>query len=682
MSGKLSRKQAAALITAVETTAKGMSTNEKKNSPMTKELIADTMKTSDSFKGIDAEGIHDLFSTDVGICREKSASEVDGMKVTQLGKQRYTPESIDLLDNTDFESFDRLNTQNNITLRLGALNLAANNLSTKDDGIIDLFTVAEVGANETGKKIIASNPMITHGAKNINGVAVGGSKIPLISNLYNANVFTAGRLPLHPLLRSSGDYPTDDSLQGLVTDTVTVAGERSVTSPILVGTSVNLRTLCATGSYLQEFGAAVNPNVTLSEEGYLKEVFIKAKDTADVVNLLKFAVKGESGTRFNTTNSGNGKDTVVTYASKLKIKTSDIISNKQLAYTSTAGTVVAPLATPGIVVNLSFTINLNANTDTMLLSSSATTINVVSVIKDGVTLADTASEVVAIKELFKTATVDSFYPELYQSNTNNTDNGIIVDVEENMYEIPAVIKAPVTFRKSVLGDVPADQLAGYLVAANVTSASMLAAEALEVIQECIAINTPKLENGFIVGANLDGIGANYIKPMIVKETIEATGRITMKSSEVKDDISKLIYDTITATGIRVYTDSNFDKAVDTLAVGEKVTLQLIGDRETIHYINHAMEKSPQDKTSFEVATSVSTKIKNKVYATFKLKDVYEFSPFILVKAPNFIYRGTELAGNSGNQDTCKYVPRRNIMVNVPLIMEFDVSDIVNAFKRI
>ena len=40
MSGKLSRKQAAALITAVETTAKGMSSNEKKNSPMTKELIA------------------------------------------------------------------------------------------------------------------------------------------------------------------------------------------------------------------------------------------------------------------------------------------------------------------------------------------------------------------------------------------------------------------------------------------------------------------------------------------------------------------------------------------------------------------------------------------------------------------------------------------------------------------
>ena len=682
MSGKLTRKQAAALITAVETTANGMSANEKKNSPLTKELLIGNMKSIESFKGLDAESMDDLISVNVGICRDKSVSKVDGADVTQLGKQSYNPSAIDFMDNTDFESFDKLNTQNNITLRLGALNLAANNLSTKDDGIIDLFTVVEVGANETGKKITASNPMITHGAKNINGIAVGGSKIPLISNLDNASVFTAGRLPLHPLLRSSGDYPTEDMLQGLVTDTVTVAGERSVTSPILVGTSVNLRTLCATGSYLQEFGAAINPNITLSEEGYLKEVYIKAKDNADVINILKFAVKGESGTRFNTTNSGNGKDVVLTYTSKLKLKTSDIISSKQLAYTSTASTVVAPLTTPGLAVNLSFTFNLNANTDTMLLSSSATTVTVVSVFKDGALLLDTAAEVIAIKELFKTATVDSFYPELYQSNTNNTDNGIIVDVEENMYEIPAVIKAPVTFRKSVLGDVPADQLAGYLVAANVTSASMLAAEVLEAIQECIAINSPKVENGFIVGASLDGIGANYIKPMIVKETIEATGRITMKSSEVKDDISKLIYDTITATGIRVFTDSNFDKAVDTLAVGEKVTLQLVGDRETIHYINHAMEKSPQDKTSFQVATSVSTKIKNKVYATFKLNDVYEFSPLILVKAPNFIYRGTELAGNSGNQDTCKYVPRRNVMINVPLIMEFDVSDIVNAFKRI
>ena len=71
MSGKLTRKQAAALITAVETTATGMSANEKKNSPLTKELLIGNMKSIESFKGLDAESMDDLISVNVGICRDK-----------------------------------------------------------------------------------------------------------------------------------------------------------------------------------------------------------------------------------------------------------------------------------------------------------------------------------------------------------------------------------------------------------------------------------------------------------------------------------------------------------------------------------------------------------------------------------------------------------------------------------
>ena len=99
------------------------------------------------------------------------------------------------------------------------------------------------------------------------------------------------------------------------------------------------------------------------------------------------------------------------------------------------------------------------------------------------------------------------------STINNLQ--IVVDVDEEMYEIPAVIKAPVTFKKSVLGKVDADQLAGYLVAANIASASMLSAELITLIEECVSINAPKADaDGYIKGVNLDGIGQNYIKPMI------------------------------------------------------------------------------------------------------------------------------------------------------------------------
>lgn len=676
--GKLTRKQAAAFIQTFEKSGSGFSKEEVEAG---KADVVDTTKKSliatPEFKGIDAEGIDAMLSFNQGISDKKSGTDES---VKTLGKKQYAPLD-NIVSGVDFESFDRMNLQNNVTLRLAALNAAANNLMTKDDGIVDLFTVAEVSADETGKKIIASNPLVTYGTTNINGVAVGGTKVSLISNLDNKDIFSTGRLPLLPILRSSGDYPTNTVLQGLVTRPVVVGGESVQTAPILVGKEINLRTLCSNSAQLNEFGALVNPNITMSEEGHLKSVYLKVEDSTNVVNLLKFDVKGENGTRFTTSNQGNGKDVQIDYRAGIKIKTSDLIANKQLAYTSTANTLVTELQEAGLEINLKFTVNVNANTDSMAFSTSATGITVVSVLKDGVALLDTNATVVAIKALFAAATVDSIDAETWLSNTNNTDNGIVVDVDEEMYEIPAVIKAPVTFKKSVLGKVDADQLAGYLVAANIASASMLSAELITLIEECVSINAPKADaDGYIKGVNLDGIGQNYIKPMIKKVSIDATDRITRRSGETKDDISKAIFDRITAVATKVFTDSGFDKAVDSLATGEQVTLQLVSDRETLSYIKIAIGLTPADSLSFDVATSISTKVKNKVYATFKLKDVYEFTPFILVKAPTFIYRGIELAGNSGNQDTCKYVPRRNAIINVPLLMEFDVTDIVDAFK--
>ena len=549
--GKLSKRQASAMITAILGVAKGKSAEEMTQHGIKPDDVRNALKTTPAFAGYDAESMEGI-SFDGGVC----LNDMDGTSKV-IGTQTYAKPS---LDNMDFESFDRLNTQNNITIKLAALNTAANNLATQDDGICDLFTTVDVPASETGKKIVASNPIITYGARNQNGVAVGGTRVNLISNLDNKDIFTAGRLALHPILRSSGDYPTNDVLQGLVHTNITVGGEAVQTSPILIGKEVNLRTLCGNTNYLNEFGPAVNPNVTLAEDGYLKNVYIKVTDaTSSVVNLLKFAVKGENGTRFNTTNQGNGKDVVIDYKSLISIKTSEIVSGKQLEYSSSGNTLVSVLAETGLVINLKFTLNVNANTDSMIASSSATGITVVSVFKDGIQLPSSSSTVIDVKALFSAGKADSIDLDIFQSNTNNTDAGIVIDVEENSYEIPAPFKAPVTFVKSILGDVPADQLAGYLVAAKITASSMKAAELLNQIEEMITINSPKADaEGFIKGVNLDGIGASYIKPMIVKHTINPKDRSTMNSANTKADISKFILDTIEATATRVYKQSGFD----------------------------------------------------------------------------------------------------------------------------
>lgn len=676
--GKLSQKETVKLLEGLNQQFHGMSKEEFKAGGVAN-AIAAVANTS----GIDRESIDASIGT---VGKYNYANDVKLMGASAKELVGFKGES----GSIDAESFDTLNSQNHETIQLAAINIAGNNLKVEEDGIVSLFSKETVSGNVTGKSFIAANPLITIGAINRNGIAIGGERVSLISNLDNKDIFSKGRRAFRPVLRTTGDYKTSDNLLVEVPTSVDYNGSLVQTAPIKVGKQIPLRTLCSTEQYLTSHTDGFNPNVTLSEEASINTIYFELNGTYDdggtptaVKNIIAAKVKGQKNTRFATVGQGNGKDISLTFSSRARIKAKDFTAAKALKYTSVAGKTVL-VSTSDIELVVDFSISASINTDTMKLVTSATALTLVEAFDGSTSIDSSESTFTEFKALVAASSIDGIDFDLFLSNTNNADNGIVIDIEEENFELPAVIKSPVTIRKSVVGDVPADKIAGYLASAKVAANSIKAAELLSVVDDFIASNIDKVDaEGFIKDIEIDGVGVNYIKGMIIKDTISAANRSTRRSGETKEDISHYIYDVIVSKALEVFTKSNLDKAIDVLATGERPTLVLTTGATVASYIQDAINARKGSEMKFDVAIETSYQLSSRVLGTFKVgTKIYECSPLILVEGPDFIYKGVETTGGeNGNQEVTKLVPRRGSLVNAPIIFDFTVSGIVTALNK-
>ena len=668
----LTNAETAAMLTNLEAGIKNK-TKAELGSKDVRSKIAATAGANVSADKFDAEE----FAVDFSVLKKAPNRDAD-TKV--IGTRDFTPHTFES-GALDVESFDSLNTQVNDEVRLAAINIISANALSSEDGIINLCSIATVAPNETGKKLVANAPMVTYGAANKNGVAMGGTKVALISNLDNNEVFASVRLPYKPVLRQSGDYQTARFLQTQVTENINYGGEKVTTAPILVGADVDLRLLCSSTSYLSENGLMLNPGVTLSEDGGLDDVYVTLANETGLKNILKFAVAGEKGTRFSSIGTGDGKDLTLNYKGVTTIKVSEMVASGMVKWSSTADTYV--LDNNDLEVTIGYSISMNANTDSLALSASATKLQLVKLTTVGNVELTSGTVFDGIKEIIELSAVTSFYPRTFLSNTNNIDNGLLIDMDIQNFEIPAVCKTPVTIRKSVLGDVSATDVAGILNAAKIANNAVKATEVLDAIDRFIGSNAGKADpiTGIIENVKMEGVGGRYVKPAIVAKNITATLKANMRSAEAKEDISSYILDKITAYAIDLYAATNFDKAMSTIAQGEKAVLSIVAGTQIASYLKYAVEKGVAAGLDFDVEVSKSSRLTKRVLATFKIgKEVYEFSPIILAQSPDFFYKGVETT-NNGSQAVTKLIPRRNIVVNSGIFLDFTVEQTVEAFDN-
>lgn len=667
----LTRAGAVAMLAATQATLKGRNTEELKDPLTLKAIKGDLAKAA----GMDVESI----SLEIGTVKDIESNIPDKFKVMGNvdSNVKYDPKG------RDIESFDAVNTTDNDEIKLAAINVVSANYTSKEDGFLDLFTRETIDGKSVGKEIRALAPNITVGATLVNGQSVGGEKVNLISNLDNTAIFGAARIPYMPVLRSTGDYKTVDFLADELAANVTYNGEEVETAPLLVGKTISLRRVCSTTQYLTQYKDQFNPSITLAADGGVKEVVVKLVGDANLVNEIVFPVAGEKSSKYAPLKNAKEKDMNLSFTTTQRISLATFAS--LVKYTSTNNSfVLANGAGEAIEVDVRFTVNAKVNTDSMVFTSSATQLEVVGMYNNTVAMDSSAARYIEIAGILTAGTVHAINMAHFLSNTNNLENGMVIDVEGENFIIPAVYRTPATINKSILGDTPNEDIPGYISAAKIALNSQKVVEAIELVDSFIESVEGKTDSdtGVVLNYISTGVGSNFIKPLVKKFDINATNKSTRRSAEKKDDISFHIYDAIINRAIKAYSDSNIDKAVDAILPNEEVTLQIVAGGNIATYIKSALaDDDGRNEYPFKIEVSTSIKTGNKVYTTFKIGDkVNELSPMILVESPDHVYKAVQTTGN-GSSDVTKMIPRRGMELNAPVLLVATVTGIIDAFNN-
>jgi hypothetical protein len=669
----LTRSGAVALLTGMEAALKNKSTQELSNEVQINAMKAELGKTL----GMDAESI----SFDIGTVKDLNSKLPTDAKV--IGNMDKNVEF--KANGADVESFDAINTTNFDEIRLAAINVVAANYTTEQDGIISLFSTESIDGKSVGKEIKAIAPNITINSENINGHSVGGDKVSLISNLDNTEIFGASKIKYIPILRSTGDYKTSDYLDADLADTITYNGEEVETAPILVGKEVSLRRLCSTTTYLTTYKDQINPSITLAPDGGLKAVILKLNGDAGLVNKITLPVVGDKSARYSPITNAKEKDINLTFSTVQRLNVGTLVSSGRLSYTSTDGSYVLANGNGELLeIDVKFTVTAKANTDKMSFVSTGTALELVAVYNNGVAMLPAEARYIAIKAIIDGGSVVSIDMNHFLSNSNNLENGMIIDVDAEKYIIPAIYRQPVTIRKSILGDVPAEDIPGYISAGKIALNSTKAVEALALIDDFIDSTEGKRDpnTGVLINYESTGIGSNFIKSLVLKFPVDATAVTNEKSTEKKGDIARHIYDCIVNRAIKAFADSNLDKATAAILPGEKIVLALSTNSVVASYLKTAIAMDDgKDDYPFSVEVYTSMKLGNRVLGTFKIgTGVNELSPLILIEANDHVYKGVQTTAN-GTEDVTKIIPRRGMDINTPIIFDATVSGIVAAFDN-
>lgn len=669
----LTRAGAVALFKGVEASLKNKSSAELSDSIQVNAMKMSLAKES----GMDAESINLEF----GAIRDLESKIPTDMKVIGNMDKNFDYK----MGANDVESFDSINTTNLDEIRLAAVNVIAANYTSQEDGIISLFSVESIDGKSIGKEIRAIAPNITINTSNINGQAIGGEKVSLISNLDNSAIFGASKIKYVPVLRSTGDYKTSDFLDTDLAESITYNGDVVETAPILAGKEVSLRRLCSSTAYLTTYKDQINPSITLAPDGGLKAVTLRVNGAAGLYNKITLPVSGEKSAKYSPITNAKEKDFNLTFTTTQRLNLATLVASGLVSYTSTANSYVLKNEAGELLeIDVRFTVTAKANTDKLSFVSTATSLELVAVYNNGVQMDAIETRYIAIKAIINGGSVVSLDMNHFLSNSNNLDNGMVIDIDAEKYIIPAIYRQPATINKSILGDIPAEDIPGYISSAKIALNSAKAVEALALLDDFIESTNGKRNatTGVLENFESNGIGSNFIKALVLKFNIDATTKSNMRSSDKKEDIARHIYDGIVNRAIKAFADSNLDKATAAILPGEKIVLSLATNSVIASYLKTAiaMDDSKGDYP-FTVEVNTSMKLGNRLLGTFKIgTGVNELSPLILIEASDHVYKGVQTTGN-GVIDVTKVIPRRGMDLNTPILFDCVVTGIVAAFDN-
>ena len=612
----------------------------------------------------------------------KSTSEAG---VATIGSELFADDVVEATD-LSREAFDGMQTNNALYFSV-AYNLLA---SRQDEFGEAFFPTIVIDPLQSGLVVentfaVLMNPNITRTARNDKAKY---NKVNIVKIMYDNSVLTLDKNKCIPVYKNDGSL--DDLFLKDFKSVNKETGEDIVTAPLKVGEKISMLGISQTESMLAK-GEMDNTDA-LDRSIQLRRVYYtingKKAGDQDAVETFFFDASAFAYNNFVAAPQGHGKDMVLNFSTAALEINADTIKTAN----GTASEIFTALNQPGIKIKVEVRLSGSANTEYGDVEIYGNTMNIVEVRNATGDVLPSDNEVVTnVKKFLAKLEIVGYTLDAYRTNSNLRTMGHLITIDRYKQEYQIKLRSGMNMMAPINNETGRDNDIDYLNTQIQTTQLRTSADAVLTLTRYAEFLRNSISSGVAKDLETSGIGRFSVHPYYKNISLNLSDYVdSLKSVDRLEDIRSAILNKINDEVVQMDINSNYGAAhrVANNNIPTVKTIIIGTDPRIKHYL---AGKEDRIKLSSEVeAIVVSTynyDIAGKIFVTYGVFNnerntvVNPLNFGNLVWAPTIATDVIRTVSNSTRRDLMT-MPRYSHIVNLPILLEFNVSDIENVIGKV
>ena len=612
----------------------------------------------------------------------KSTSEAG---VATIGSELFADDVVEATD-LSREAFDGMQTHNALYFSV-AYNLLA---SRQDEFGEAFFPTIVIDPLQSGLVVentfaVLMNPNITRTARNDKAKY---NKVNIVKIMYDNSVLTLDKNKCVPVYKNDGSL--DDLFLKDFKSVNKETGEDIVTAPLKVGEKISMLGISQTESMLAK-GEMDNTDA-LDRSIQLRRVYYtingKKAGDQDAVETFFFDASAFAYNNFVAAPQGHGKDMVLNFSTAALEINADTIKTAN----GTASEIFTALNQPGIKIKVEVRLSGSANTEYGDVEIYGNTMNIVEVRNATGDVLPSDNEVVTnVKKFLAKLEIVGYTLDAYRTNSNLRTMGHLITIDRYKQEYQIKLRSGMNMMAPINNETGRDNDIDYLNTQIQTTQLRTSADAVLTLTRYAEFLRNSISSGVAKDLETSGIGRFSVHPYYKNISLNLSDYVdSLKSVDRLEDIRSAILNKINDEVVQMDINSNYGAAhrVANNNIPTVKTIIIGTDPRIKHYL---AGKEDRIKLSSEVeAIVVSTynyDIAGKIFVTYGVFNnerntvVNPLNFGNLVWAPTIATDVIRTVSNSTRRDLMT-MPRYSHIVNLPILLEFNVSDIENVIGKV
>ena len=408
----------------------------------------------------------------------------------------------------------------------------------------------------------------------------------------------------------------------------------------------------------------------------------------DAVETFFFDASAFAYNNFVAAPQGHGKDMVLNFSTAALEINADTIKTAN----GTASEIFEALNQPGIKIKVEVRLSGSANTEYGDVEIYGNTMNIVEVRNATGDVLPSDNEVVTnVKKFLAKLEIVGYTLDAYRTNSNLRTMGHLITIDRYKQEYQIKLRSGMNMMAPINNETGRDNDIDYLNTQIQTTQLRTSADAVLTLTRYAEFLRNSISSGVAKDLETSGIGRFSVHPYYKNISLNLSDYVdSLKSVDRLEDIRSAILNKINDEVVQMDINSNYGAAhrVANNNIPTVKTIIIGTDPRIKHYL---AGKEDRIKLSSEVeAIVVSTynyDIAGKIFVTYGVFNnerntvVNPLNFGNLVWAPTIATDVIRTVSNSTRRDLMT-MPRYSHIVNLPILLEFNVSDIENVIGKV